>query len=187
MRLRSSSSFIALSRASGAVCAARDSAARHNALQFSSARLPTVAVAEVGGAGRSGGRSLPFGFLLNLKFRNENGRRNRGNRHAARFGAAIAVEYFGLVRCREDPSEARQGCADNVDASHEFIGPAIRIHPIHDQRNHLERLETRSSCGCVAACDMLEVKSVRLALPLDLVDQHLPQLRIRHLLCWIRR
>ena len=94
-------------RRRGAVCAAKDSAVRHNAANLTT-HLPTSPWQMPEGAGREAADPA-LGLLLNLKFRNENGRRDRGNRYAARFRAAIPVEYFRLIRGRENPCEACEG------------------------------------------------------------------------------
>jgi hypothetical protein len=119
------------------------------------------------GSGSSGGRSLRLGLLFDLDFRNQDRRRNRRNRHAARFGAAVAVEDFLLVRSRQDLGEARQRRAHDVRAAHQLVRPAVGIHPVDDHRNHLEGLQTGALRGGEAARDVAEVQAVGLVLLLD--------------------
>src|SRR5579859_2970809 len=80
-------------------------------------------------------------LLLDLDLGDKERRRCRRYGNAARLGAAITVEYFGLVRCRRDLSETRKRCAHDIDAAHQLIRPAIGVDAIDHQRNDRERLQ----------------------------------------------
>jgi hypothetical protein len=57
---------------------------------------------------------LRFLFFLDFNLRDEDGWRNRGNRYAARFRAANAVEDLDMIVCGLDFTERGQRGTDQV-------------------------------------------------------------------------
>ena len=71
--------------------------------------------------------------------------------------------------------------ADNVDPADQFIRPAVGIHFVNDQRQHLESLRLGAAGKCKTAGDVVNEQAEWLFLFVDQIDQLLPELRVGHL------
>src|SRR5213593_1651263 len=63
---------------------------------------------------------LRFLFLLDFNLRYKQRRRDGGNRHAARFGAAVSVENFQAIGSRQDLAETGKRRTDHVGATNQL-------------------------------------------------------------------
>src|SRR5262249_8566474 len=119
-----------------------------------------------------------FGFFLNLNLGRQNTGRYSGNRDISGFRAAKAVKNVLLIACSDNLAEGCQRRSDQIDASDEFVGPAVDVDAINHNRSYLERLRTRSvGCG-ESARNVFKEKTERLALLFCFFDEHLAQLSI---------
>src|SRR5207247_2403255 len=66
-------------------------------------------------------------LLFNLDLIYQQRRRDSGNRHASRFGAAVAVEDLRPIGSRQDLVKAGQRRSHNVGAADQFVGAPVRV------------------------------------------------------------
>ena len=111
--------------------------------------------------------------LLNFHFRKQHRGRDRRDWHTARFRAANAIEHFRLLARDFDPVQGGHRCSYDIDAPHQFIPAAIGIDLPYQHGQDLERLRQCSGGERKSTFDVLEVKTVGLALLFDFIDQFL--------------
>src|SRR5579884_1441953 len=121
-------------------------------------------------------------LLLHFDIGDEQRGRNGRYRNAARLGAADAVEYLGMVGGSHDLRKTGQGRSHDIHSAHQLVGAAIGIYAVDHLRNDGERLQAAATGLGTTACDVAEVQPVWLVLPLDLVDEHFPQLAVAYAL-----
>ena len=66
-------------------------------------------------------------FALNFDFTHQQRGGDGGDGNAARFGAADAIEHFHAIGGRQNLSEARKRCPDNVHSADQLIRPAVGV------------------------------------------------------------
>src|ERR1019366_6986599 len=130
--------------------------------------------------GRRQNRRLVRGsfLLLDFHFRDQNGRSRGGNRHGARFGSAVSVEGFHRVAGGDNFGERNQRRANDVHAANEFVGAAVRVHFVNDQRLHLKRLRLAAAGERKSAGDIINQQAERFSLVVNFLDQFLAKLGV---------
>ena len=105
----------------------------------------------------------PLVPTLDLDLLHQQARAGGGDGDEARLGAAVAVERLIVVGGGDDPRQRRQRRADQIDAAHQLVGPAVDPHPVDEDRQHLERLRAAARGVGEAAGDVAEREPVGLA------------------------
>ena len=111
-----------------------------------------------------GGRARALRLALGFDFADQHGRSDGADGNGARLGAALAIEDFALVAGGEDAFHRSERRADDADAADQFVGAAVDVDAIDDERDDLKGLGRAARGDGEARGDVFKVEAVGLAL-----------------------